>query len=130
MEGDGAAAAASPPLPAVKTLLEFVAWAALEQEHEGISSSSSSSAAALEAGRTASSSSNSTRSGGATAAATMAERAAAAERGERLARSVRGGFLAQELPDLALAVRRMQTGECVSVWVCALSNTDLCACCL
>jgi hypothetical protein len=84
--GDGADAAgaangvvAAPPLPPVKTLLEFVAWAALEQE------------AALLDGADGG-------GGGLT--------------GEALAQAVRAGFLEQELPQLALAVRRMQTGEC------------------
>lgn len=63
------------PLPPVKTLLEFVAWAALERE-----------------------------------AAPAADGGGGLD-GEQLARDVRGGFLAQQLPELGLAVRRMQTGE-------------------
>ncbi|EFN52829.1 hypothetical protein CHLNCDRAFT_138268 [Chlorella variabilis] len=61
------------PLPPVKTLLEFVAWAALERE-----------------------------------AAPAADGGGGVD-GEQLARDVRGGFLAQQLPELGLAVRRMQT---------------------
>ena len=69
------AAAAESALPPVKTLLEFVAWVALQQEAEA--------------------------AGGGRASRGGAEHAA---------RAAKAGFLAQQLPELALAVRRMQTG--------------------
>lgn len=82
-QANGTSAAAEAAPPPVKTLLEFVAWVVLQQEVAEADGSRGI------AGRTRSSS------------------AAAAE---ALARTVRSGFLAQQLPDLALAVRRMQTG--------------------
>jgi hypothetical protein len=83
-QANGTAAAAEAAPPPVKTLLEFVAWVVLQQEAAESSSSSSSTAP------------SSIRSSGSAAA-------------EALGRAVRSGFLAQQLPDLALAVRRMQT---------------------
>lgn len=103
---DAATAAADPaqaaeaeqqPLPPVKTLLEFVAWVVLQQEAEAASAASSASSVSANG------------SGG---AASSGGSSAGDVRGwEQVGRSVKGGFLAQELSELALAVRRMQTGE-------------------
>ena len=106
---DAATAAAAPaapadaeaeqqPVPPVKTLLEFVAWVVLQQEAEAASAASSVSSVSAN-GTTGAASSGGGSAGDAT-------------RGwEQVGRSVKGGFLAQELSELALAVRRMQTGE-------------------
>lgn len=73
----------------VKTLLEFVAWVALERE-----------AAARACAPSSGNREGAARCGGSRAAAG----------GQALALAVKSGFLAQQLPDLALAVRRMTTG--------------------
>eukprot|EP00887_Chlorella_sp_A99_P000449 scaffold17.g449.t1 len=80
---DGRPTAAAPPPPGLRTLLEFVAWVVHQQEQRGGGGSSN---------------------GGAPG------RAAARETGwGGGARAGRGGFLAEELPSLGEAVRRMQT---------------------
>ncbi|KAL4439922.1 hypothetical protein ABPG75_002923 [Micractinium tetrahymenae] len=77
---------AAVPLP-LKTLLEFVAWVALEDE-----------AAAMASGTGAAGGGSGGGEGGRSSASDKA-----------LALAVKSGFLAQQLPQLALAVRRMQT---------------------
>lgn len=90
--GAGPDAEAAAPLP-VKTLLEFVAWVAMEQEAAAIASASS--------GGTSS-------SNGGGQSVSGSGRGASSD--QALALAVRSGFLAQQLPELARAVRRMQTG--------------------
>ena len=48
--------------------------------------------------------------GGSSSSLGPTTRGRSAAAADALARAVRSGFLAQQLPDLALAVRRMQTG--------------------
>lgn len=108
LDTNGHAAQPAVPLPPVKTLLDFVAWVVLQQEAAGGAGCSSGSA-------------NGTSTAGSTGSAAPAPAAAAAGRrhgssggssnagAERLAMAVKAGFLGQQLPDLALAVRRMQT---------------------
>jgi hypothetical protein len=114
---DAAAAAAAPaaaagaeaeqqPLPPVKTLLEFVAWVVLQQEAEAAAAASSARAVTANGTSGAPSSSRSISSSSGISFAGDASRG-----WEQVGRSVKGGFLAQELSELALAVRRMQTGE-------------------
>lgn len=84
--GKDAGAAQEPAqLPPVKTLLEFVVWVVLQEE------AAAAAAAAVANGKRGS--------------------AVSSAGSDYVARCIKSGYLAHQLPDLALAVRRMQTGR-------------------
>lgn len=85
-QANGSAAKEAAPeaqLPPVKTLLEFVAWVVLQQEAGAAGGGTKGAAGSSSSGSSC----------------------------DPLARAVKAGFLQQQLSELPLAVRRMQTGE-------------------
>lgn len=111
----GAGEAAAVALPPVKTLLEFVVWVVLHQEASEAAPTSSGGPGGA---------SGAAKPGGGNARSGSGGSGGSGLGDEALARAVKGGYLAGQLSELALAVRRMQTGELAAELAMAQSGAE------